>query len=65
MVAIRRAEMFHYQTKGKVLQKVYFCSYRGSEQANYEGELGREAEGFMKLIEGRKQIVFSNHWGEE
>ena len=65
LVAIRQAEMFHFQTKGKVIQKVYFCSYKGSEQTNYETDLSREAEGFMKLIEGRKHVVFSNHWNKE
>ena len=65
LVSIRQAEMFHFQTKGKVIQKVYFCSYKGSEQVNYEADLSREAEGFMKLIEGRKHVVFSDHWNEE
>ena len=65
VVAIRQAEQFNCQTKGKVLEKVFFCSYEGREQHNYELELKREVDGFARLIEERKRLVHAEHWSQK
>ena len=65
VVAIRQAEQFNCQTKGKVLEKVFFCCYEGREQRNYELELKREVDGFARLIEERKRLVHAEHWSQK
>lgn len=65
IVAIRQAEQFNCQTKGKVLEKVFFCCYEGCEQRNYELELKREVDGFARLIEERKHLVNAGHWAQK
>lgn len=57
---VREGEIFHCRNHGGKLRKLYFCSYDGQEQQNYEADLRREMDAFSRLIEEREHVIIAS-----
>ena len=57
---VREGECFHCRHHGGKMKKLYFCSYDGLEQQNYESDLRREMDAFARLIEERDHVIIAS-----
>lgn len=57
---VREGELFHCRHRGGKLRRLYFCSYDGLEQRNYESDLRREMDAFARLVEERDHVIIAS-----